>query len=588
MKALGIGLIVAAVAKLSEAMSRNQKVVDVISKAFETVSIVMSEVITAVDNAFQSVSQLEGGFKNSIAVINGLITLALTPFKVAVDGLKLGILLAKRAYEESMFGSGDPETIKALTEEIENTRESLKETGDDALDAGKSIADNFGGMMAEMGDLYLAAEENISKISTDSAKASADRIVELRNEAKLAEAQLGGLTLKFQQQAEVLRQERDDIRLSIEDRIKANEELGKVLQKQAEEELKLANKRLALAEEELALNPKNIEKQKALQEALNGVAEVEERITGQKSEQRVNEAALFDERKANLEELRKLGLTEQELAKQESQNELENQKQLIERTVTNEKEKKRLLELAEEEHQTRLNEIDATKTKEKNEILGQIEEENDLQKLEKQKEKDLAELERLEATEAEKQRIRDFYSDKEEQLKEDAKQNEINIERAKARQTLEIISQTSGQISNILNENSKAAKAFAIAEALINTYLGITAGVKLGFPAAIPAVIAAATTGFKAVKDIVSTNVENPSASGGGAARPSTASRGASSQQQQVQAPEFNIVGDSGTNQIAEVLGQQSKKPQKAFVVSKEVSSQQELDRNIETSASLG
>src|SRR6056297_582463 len=216
MKALGIGLIVAAVAKLSEAMSRNQKVVDVISKAFETVSIVMSEVITAVDNAFQSVSQLEGGFKNSIAVINGLITLALTPFKVAVDGLKLGILLAKRAYEESMFGSGDPETIKALTEEIENTKESLKETGDDALDAGKSIADNFGGMMAEMGDLYLAAEENISKISTDSAKASADRIVELRNEAKLAQSEVDRISLINKREAEIQRQRRDDTRLSID------------------------------------------------------------------------------------------------------------------------------------------------------------------------------------------------------------------------------------------------------------------------------------------------------------------------------------------------------------------------------------
>lgn len=553
MKAAGIGLVVAVVAKLTQAFSRNQTALDAVNKVMETVNIVFNEISTAITNAFEKVSDATGGFESMTKVVKGLMTIALTPLKLLFDGIKLTVQGAQLAWEQSFFGDGNPETIKELRASIEETKLSIKETGEEAVNAGKDVASNIRDAFNEVGKFYKQASKSINDISVENAKASADRIVQLRNEAELAEAQLGGLTLKFQQQAEVLRQERDDIRLSIEDRIKANEELGKVLQKQAEEELKLANRRLALAQEELRLNPKNIENQKALQEALNGVAEVEERITGQKSEQRTNEASLLDERRANLEELRKIGLTEQELAKQESENELENQKQLIERTVANEVKKKRLLEVAEQEHQNRLNEIEAEAIAKKQE----------------------AELKKREETEKTKQ------------AEQQAAKEKLAREEFLKQQTIAMSAQTLGAVSQLLGEQSKAGKAFAIAQALINTYQGITAAVASApFPLNVPAIAAAAATGFGAVKNIVSTNVDSPSASGGGVARPS--SGGTSAQPQQVQAPEFNIVGDSGTNQIAEVLGQQAKKPQKAFVVSKEVSSQLELDRNIETSASLG
>jgi len=52
--------------------------------------------------------------------------------------------------------------------------------------------------------------------------------------------------------------------------------------------------------------------------------------------------------------------------------------------------------------------------------------------------------------------------------------------------------------------------------------------------------------------------------------------------------PAFNIVGQSGTNQLASAIGGQSQQPIQAFVVSSEVSSAQELDRNIIDDASIG
>ena len=55
-----------------------------------------------------------------------------------------------------------------------------------------------------------------------------------------------------------------------------------------------------------------------------------------------------------------------------------------------------------------------------------------------------------------------------------------------------------------------------------------------------------------------------------------------------IQAPDFNIVGASATNQLAESVAGQQSRPLKAFVVGKDISTQQELDRNITNTASFG
>ncbi len=56
----------------------------------------------------------------------------------------------------------------------------------------------------------------------------------------------------------------------------------------------------------------------------------------------------------------------------------------------------------------------------------------------------------------------------------------------------------------------------------------------------------------------------------------------------QIQAPDFNIVGASQTSQLAQAVTEQQAKPVKAFVVGKDISTQQELDRNITNTASFG
>jgi len=146
-------------------------------------------------------------------------------------------------------------------------------------------------------------------------------------------------------------------------------------------------------------------------------------------------------------------------------------------------------------------------------------------------------------------------------------------------QEIESASQTFGILADLLGKQSKAGKAFAVAQALINTYQGITAGVKLGYPQAIPAVLAASVTGFKAVKDILKTD---PKSSGASSASPSSSGGGGTA------TPQFNLVGQSSTNQLAQTIATQQKQPIKTYVVAGDVSTQQALDRNAVQTSTFG
>jgi hypothetical protein len=151
--------------------------------------------------------------------------------------------------------------------------------------------------------------------------------------------------------------------------------------------------------------------------------------------------------------------------------------------------------------------------------------------------------------------------------------------------------QTFATVANLLGENSKAGKAAAIAAALINTYQGITAelatktATPFGIALKIANIATIASIGFKSVKDIMKTN---PKATGGGAVGGNPAAgAGAVTPAAISIPPEFNTVGASGTNQLADAIGGQSQQPIQTFVVANDVSTAQSLDRNIVTGATI-
>ena len=113
---------------------------------------------------------------------------------------------------------------------------------------------------------------------------------------------------------------------------------------------------------------------------------------------------------------------------------------------------------------------------------------------------------------------------------------------------------------------------------------GTIKGMKFLGPAALPLATAAAAVatafGLKQVNAIRRTQFV-PSATGGGGA---SGGGGGSS----IQAPDFNVVGASSQNQLAETIAGAEARPTRAYVVGKDITTQQELDRNITNTASFG
>lgn len=168
---------------------------------------------------------------------------------------------------------------------------------------------------------------------------------------------------------------------------------------------------------------------------------------------------------------------------------------------------------------------------------------------------------------------------------------EIEIEKRKTEAKLALLNAVSGGLSlaaDELGESTVAGKAAAVASASISTYTAI-AGQLAAFSNvpvpgyAIAQAILTGAQGLLQVKKILSVKVPKSKGSAGSAPSIGGAGGGGSAP---TAAPQFNVIGNSGVNQIAQTLGQQP--PVQAYVVANNVTTAQSLNRNIIRNASIG
>lgn len=140
-----------------------------------------------------------------------------------------------------------------------------------------------------------------------------------------------------------------------------------------------------------------------------------------------------------------------------------------------------------------------------------------------------------------------------------------------------------GSLSGMLGESTDAGKAAAIASATISTYSSANKAYEsqLAIPTpdaplrgAIAAGVAIAS-GLMNVQKILS--VQTPGGGGGGGSAPTATAP-----------PQFNVIGASGTNQIAQTMSNREMPPIKAYVVGGDVTTQQGMNRKIIQNASMG
>jgi len=193
-------------------------------------------------------------------------------------------------------------------------------------------------------------------------------------------------------------------------------------------------------------------------------------------------------------------------------------------------------------------------------------------------EADEAELDRLELiAEAKKKEREDIYKNLDAVI--DAAGQESAIGKAL------FLAKEAMRIKDMIQEAKVTIKKITMLAAVAGADVGAGFAKTLakGFPQNVPLLIAFAAQAagiMSAVKSAVGAAKGAASAAGGGGG-------GGGSVASAPAAPVFNVVGAAPENQLAQAIGDKDNKPQRAFIVASDVTSQQALDRNIVESASI-
>jgi hypothetical protein len=564
-KAMGIGLVLEAFNILKDLFMSNQVIADKFGAVFKALSIAFNDFFNYIN-------------KNA----DGVVSFFKNIFENPVESLKkFGDLIKENIIERfnsalEVAGFMADALKKLFTGDFQGALKSVKE-------AGKEMVDVFTGVDDTTGKVGKLVDKTI-----DYAKATfsaAEALQKQENNAKRAVAIQAGLVEEYDRQAETLRQIRDDDSRSIDERIKANNDLKDVLENQRKAMLAQANLQVQAAANQYSLN-KSIENEVALIEARNNVKAVEAQITGLVSEQKANENALSKEA---IELAKSRNETETELAinqklfeaerlkdeekKLIAQKEaIENQRNLdLERLQSN-------IELYKQGTQARIdaeNEYALRKQELDNSIIAK-EDEIAQYRLEKEKERIAKE------GELEQQRVA------QKQAALDAILGLVNAETAVGRAAL-IAKQILGAKEMIMEARKTLTfSSMAAAKSAAAVAEGTAQTAKVGFPQNIPLLVSYAAQAigiFSAIRQAVSKSKSAAAMAGVGGSggsvgnAPSVGGGGGT-------APQFNVVGNSGVNQIAQTLG--SQQPVQAYVVANNVTTAQALDRNIIQNASMG
>lgn len=539
---------------VSSAIQENQKVMDGLNLIFTTAQIVFNQVVNVFVDIYKNVSAATENFDALGKVVSGIVTIALTPLKLSFFGIKLALQQAQLIWEKSFFGDKDPKTIKELNLAIIETKGDILEVGQAAKDAGSDIVENFGEAVSEVSVIGTQVVEGLKKVSVSAALETAKTNQALKKSAQVAAAESRILLEQFDRQAELQRQIRDDETKSISERQEANNKLNDILVQQQEEMTKNAELVKAAAQAQFDLTGKT-EDYVAVLEAEAEIQAVAATVTGFKSEQQVNLNALNKEAleisKAKGESESLLSIAQKRFNAEQIEDELARLLALQEIDLLEaEQETTRLQAIVDNANAGTQAKIDAQIA------LDQFTETSRQTNLTRTKEVATAE---------------ESISDK---LKEAKKKN------------LDDTANVLEKFSGIAGKETAAGKAFAVAAATINTFRGVSdalaATTVTPFDTALKFANAAAIgiSGIANVKKILS--VKTPQ--GSGAPNPSAPPAPAPISIP----PQLSTVGSSGTNQLADAIGGQTQQPIQAFVVSSDVTSAQELDRNRIEDASIG
>ena len=288
LKAIGVGLILAAFTQLKDIFGQNQRVVDGFRTATEFLSITFNKFFNFLSDNTQVASGIMSRLFGSEAVQNAL-----------EFSRTLGIEVMTRVKNliQGVGGLG-----KAIFQVFKGDFKEASETAKTALGNLKDTVTGNAVETAQMDNAITKVTEKIKNFVTETGKA-AKANVELDKSAELAESRNRILLEQFDAQAESLRQVRDDESLTFEKRIEANTQLGELLKRQKKTMLENADIAVDAAQKELDKNKENVQLQIALNQAIADREGIIAQVTGFESEQLTNTISLKREQKDADQEL---------------------------------------------------------------------------------------------------------------------------------------------------------------------------------------------------------------------------------------------------------------------------------------------
>ena len=267
--------------KLMEIFMGNQRVVDALATATNVLQKVFNDFVGFLDkNVSGIVKVFESIFSDPLQAIENL-------------GIAIKNNLIERLNSLSDAAGFAGKAFKKLFEgDFAGALDAAKEAGKELIDVGTGVDGTFD----KVNNAVKKSKDAIKEYAVETFNAAKNQ-VDLNKQAQLAEAQNAKLLLQFSKEAELQRQIRDDTSRSIEDRIAANEELGSVLDRQAETMMANAQQQVDAAQAALDLDKENLDLQIALINAQTALIDVEETVTGFRSEQLTNTNSLLQEQK---------------------------------------------------------------------------------------------------------------------------------------------------------------------------------------------------------------------------------------------------------------------------------------------------
>ena len=536
-KAAGVGLFLVALESMKELFMQNQVIADGVSSAFEGLALVFNDVFGLLTGGLQSVEKIGDAFDKYFG----------KPIETAVKSFeKFGDAFSK------IFGGDFSGALDDINLGMTGLQAAISQTGDGFAEATSDAVDY-------VVEIKEAAVAN----------------VQLAKSAEIAEATNAGLLEKYDRQAEQQRQIRDEERNSIEDRIAANNKLGEVLEEQNTVMLKNANISLKAAQIAFEKN-KSTENEVALITAKNEVMAVEATVEGFRSEQKANDLALDREKieltNSKLEAESTLSFERRKFNAEQEQNAVKRIEKLKEINVEERSsEQARLQAIVDEANLGTQAKVDAQ----------------------------IALDEFMETSRQESVTLEKEYT--EELVAEDQKRKDAEL--ASFVQTKEIQQAKLGVLQNglsvlkgVTESNLKLQKAIIVAEAatsigqiIMNTQVANAKAKALAPPLGLPFTVINTANAVIGIAATIASSKKALSAIGKGGSIASevvpSEIGGSGSAQMESQAPAFNIVGQSGVNQIADVVASQA--PVKAYVVANDVTTAQSLERNIVEGATL-